>query len=178
MAAPFPALEGYYQVVFLHVEPVMMIFPALLLWFIPGALWFHNELIPGVEPATSLDPRAQMVIWQLANCFALLGLISSFVLRAIRDALPSDPVAQERIIGACLTALAIADVTHILATVFAMPEEVLLSPSLWNATVIGNIHFTAFLFASRVAWFLGIGRNTYYYSVRSGPEQEEDVKAE
>lgn len=30
--------------------------------------------------------------------------------RAIRDALPNDPAAQERILGASLTALAIADV--------------------------------------------------------------------
>jgi len=40
----------------------------------------------------------------------LLGLISSIVFRAVRDTLRNDPVAQERIIGAALTALAIADV--------------------------------------------------------------------
>jgi hypothetical protein len=64
----FPVLEGYYRILFLYVEPATMLFPAFLLWFFPGALWFHNELIPGVEPATSLDPRAKMAIWQLANC--------------------------------------------------------------------------------------------------------------
>ena len=42
--------------------------------------------------------------------YLLLGLISSLVFRAIRDALPNDPAAQERILGASLTALAIADV--------------------------------------------------------------------
>jgi hypothetical protein len=42
--------------------------------------------------------------------YLLLGLISSLVLRAVRDALPTDPVAQERILGATLAALAIADV--------------------------------------------------------------------
>lgn len=40
----------------------------------------------------------------------LLGLISSLVFRAVRDALRGNPVAQERIIGSALTALAIADV--------------------------------------------------------------------
>jgi hypothetical protein len=40
-----------------------------------------------------------------------LGLISTLVFRAIRDALPHDPVAQERIVGASLAALAIADVS-------------------------------------------------------------------
>ena len=40
----------------------------------------------------------------------LLGLISTFVFRAVRDALPNNPVAQERILGASFTALALADV--------------------------------------------------------------------
>ena len=42
--------------------------------------------------------------------YMLLGLISTFVFRAVRDALPHDPAAQERILGASFTALAIADV--------------------------------------------------------------------
>jgi hypothetical protein len=68
-----------------------------------------------------------MAIWQLGNCtfststlsilfnwrslgYLLLGLISSLVFRAIRDALPDNPEAQERILGASFTALALADV--------------------------------------------------------------------
>lgn len=42
--------------------------------------------------------------------YLLLGLISSLVFRAIRDALPNNPEAQERILGASFTALALADV--------------------------------------------------------------------
>ncbi|KAL5641451.1 hypothetical protein ACGC1H_001812 [Rhizoctonia solani] len=41
----------------------------------------------------------------------LLGLISSFVFRAIRDSLPHNMIAQENIIKATLIALAIADCT-------------------------------------------------------------------
>ena len=41
----------------------------------------------------------------------LLGLLSSLVFRAVRDALPNNPAAQERILGATLTAMAIADVS-------------------------------------------------------------------
>ena len=40
----------------------------------------------------------------------LLGLLSSFVFRAVRDALPTNPAAQERILGASFLAMAIADV--------------------------------------------------------------------
>jgi hypothetical protein len=36
------------------------------------------------------------------------------VFRAARDALPNDPVAQERIVGALLAALALADVRSFL----------------------------------------------------------------
>ena len=43
----------------------------------------------------------------------LLGLLSSLVFRAVRDALPNNPTAQERILGASLTAMAIADVRRV-----------------------------------------------------------------
>ena len=42
--------------------------------------------------------------------YLLLGMLSSLVFRAARDALPDNPAAQERIIGASLFAMAVADV--------------------------------------------------------------------
>jgi hypothetical protein len=45
--------------------------------------------------------------------YLLLGMLSSLVFRAIRDALPGNPAAQERILGASLLAMAIADVSHL-----------------------------------------------------------------
>lgn len=38
-------------------------------------------------------------------------MLSSLVFRAVRDALPGNPAAQERIIGASLFAMAVADVS-------------------------------------------------------------------
>ena len=70
-----------------------------------------------------------MSILQLGNCkrflcvgsrcsadfswagYLLLGMLSSLVFRAARDALPDNPAAQERIIGASLFAMAVADVS-------------------------------------------------------------------
>lgn len=43
--------------------------------------------------------------------YMLLSLISSLVFRAVRDALPHEPRAQETIVKASLTALAVADVS-------------------------------------------------------------------
>ena len=107
--------------------------PAIMAWLSPGAAWFHNQLIPDGTPvpAALSDDRTTMAIWQLGNCkyvptsypkltvshvysptgYLLLGMISTFVFRAVRDALPNNPVAQERIMGASFTALALADVS-------------------------------------------------------------------
>ncbi|KIK54603.1 hypothetical protein GYMLUDRAFT_48512 [Collybiopsis luxurians FD-317 M1] len=165
MSDSFPALPGFYKLLFLYFEPVSTISPALLIWLWPGASWFHHQLVPtpDVLASRSLDARTVLAVWQLGNCYMLLGLISSLVFRAVRDALRNDVVAQERILGSALTALAIADVTHVLASLVGLPPELRFSPASWNATTHGNITFTMFLFSVRLAWFLGVGRRRYYY---------------
>ncbi|KAJ4485452.1 hypothetical protein J3R30DRAFT_3364859 [Lentinula aciculospora] len=167
--ASFPALPGFYKLLFLYFEPVSTISPSLMIWLWPGASWFHHQLIPSPDPSPPsgfLDSRTVLAIWQLGNCYMLLGLISSLVFRAARDALRGNPVAQERIIGSTLTALAIADVSSlcvVLATFVGLPSELQFDIASWNSTTHGNITFTLFLFSARIAWFLGIGRHRYYY---------------
>ncbi|KDN39577.1 hypothetical protein RSAG8_08733, partial [Rhizoctonia solani AG-8 WAC10335] len=113
MPEPRWALGGLYKFVFLHLEPVSTIAPAIITFLFPGSTWFYNQLVPGLPPApdSGVDIRARMAVLQLANCYMLLGLISSFVFRAIRDSLPHNLIAQENIIKASLIALAIADVS-------------------------------------------------------------------
>ncbi|CCA69420.1 hypothetical protein PIIN_03320 [Serendipita indica DSM 11827] len=166
MAAPFPALTGFYKLLFLYIEPALTIIPAFIIGFYPGAVWFHNELALGSKPILNLEPGARMAFWQLASCYGLIGMISSLVLRTARDAIKHDPAAQERVVGSLLVALAIADLIHIAVTVLATPIEILTNPSVWNGAFIGNVPFTLFLFASRFAWFQGLGRKAYYYSVK------------
>ncbi|KAH7884007.1 hypothetical protein F5I97DRAFT_1633805 [Phlebopus sp. FC_14] len=170
MPRAFPALPGFYQAFFLYFEPASTISPAFLVWFFPGARWFHNELVPLSNVASgSLDARTTMAIWQLGNCYMLLGLISSLVFRAIRDTLPNDPAAQERILGAGFTALALADVTHIVASWICLPEDLRYSFGSWNSMTHGNITLVVLLLLMRLAWFAGIGRTRYYYG---GPSQK------
>jgi hypothetical protein len=91
----FPALPGAYKALFLYIEPgtvssthiyyspllltrfnvvVTTILPAFLIWFTPGAAWFHHGLIPDPhESFASIDARTRMAIWQLGNC-AFLSL--------------------------------------------------------------------------------------------------------
>ncbi|KAF9015390.1 hypothetical protein BDQ17DRAFT_1340983 [Cyathus striatus] len=162
----FPALPGFYGLLFLHLEPLSTISPAVMAWIYPGALWFFQELLPATSSISTpafLNSREKMAVLQLSNCYLLLGLISSLVFRAVRNSLPGNAVAQERIIGASLTALAIADLTHILATFIALPDELKFAPLEWNSMTHGNITFVIGLFLARMAWFAGIGRQRYYY---------------
>ncbi|KAH9981835.1 hypothetical protein BJV74DRAFT_853170 [Russula compacta] len=164
----FPALPGVYKTLFLYIEPVSTILPAILIWFTPGAAWFHHELIPAPQESfTSIDARTHMAIWQLGNCYLLLGMLSSLVFRAIRDALPGNPAAQERILGASLLAMATADATHIAASFIGLPDSLKYHPELWNPMTHGNISFVIVLLFVRVAWFLGVGRTRYYFGQRS-----------
>ncbi|KAF8270974.1 hypothetical protein EI94DRAFT_1569512 [Lactarius quietus] len=169
----FPALPGVYKGLFLYIEPASTILPAVLIWFTPGAAWFHHELIPAPgESPDSLEARTRMAIWQLGNCYLLLGMLSSFVFRAIRDALPGNPIGQERILGASLLAMAIADTLtsacfSIIASFIGLPDSLKYRPDLWNPTTHGNISFVIILLLFRVAWFLGIGRTRYYFGQRA-----------
>ncbi|KAI9508674.1 hypothetical protein F5148DRAFT_1194061 [Russula earlei] len=160
----FPALPGVYKALFLYIEPSITILPAILIWFTPGAAWFHHELIPAPhEHVASIDARTLMAVWQLGNCYLLLGMLSSLVFRAVRDALPDNPAAQEHILGASLLAMVIADATHIIASFICLPDSLKYRPELWNPATHGNISFVVVLLLFRVAWFLGLGRTRYYF---------------
>lgn len=51
------------------------------------------------------------VMNQFLTGYMLLGLLESLGFRAVKDALPDNPKAQERIIGASLFSMAVADVS-------------------------------------------------------------------
>lgn len=133
----------------------------------PGAKWFHQELVPSSVPVPAsydaLDPQNVMAVFQLGNCYFLLALLSSLVFRAVRDTLPNNPMAQERILGASFLALGIADLTHIIATLVALPPDVRFGFVNWNSVTHGNVTVVVFLFTFRMLWYLGVGRTRYWY---------------
>lgn len=74
--------------------------------------WLSGSL----ETVSSIPCRQEVKTIELGlEGYLLLGLISSLVFRAVRDALPNDPIAQEKIVGASLLALALADVRILLS---------------------------------------------------------------
>ncbi|KAH8799630.1 hypothetical protein DL96DRAFT_1564605 [Flagelloscypha sp. PMI_526] len=160
----FPALPGLYKYLFCYLEPASTLFAGFTIYVYPGALWFYNELLPPTS-AVNLrverfpDYNSHQVTLQLANCYFLLGLISTFAFPAIRKTTSNNLEVQEKLVGAMLTPLAIADITHIIATFVALPPHLKFAFFDWNATTHGNITFTlAVLFTGRMAWFAGIGR--------------------
>ncbi|EUC53824.1 transmembrane protein, putative, partial [Rhizoctonia solani AG-3 Rhs1AP] len=160
-AQMFNAFPGLYGLVFLSLEPASTLIPAIATVFVPGgAAWFYNEQVPGGAIQTLNGPHTWMMLGQLVNAYSTIGMLSAFGFRAVKRALPKNPVAQEQIIGATLAILAASDIAHIIATVAALPWEVISNPSVWNGTTYGNLVGSAFFFVLRMAWFAGIGRQT------------------
>ncbi|KAF9785897.1 hypothetical protein BJ322DRAFT_1056906 [Thelephora terrestris] len=158
----FPTLTGYYRFLFLYLEPCSTIYPAFHVFVYPGAQGFYDDMIPGGATSVVIEPRTRMAIWQLANCYFLLSLMSSFVFRAVRDSVPNT-VSQEIVVGAVLKVLAIADVTHVAISFAGLPKEVRWDFRSWNAMTHGNISFVVLLLFSRLSWFYGVGRERFYY---------------
>ncbi|KAJ1311631.1 hypothetical protein OPQ81_010107 [Rhizoctonia solani] len=160
-ARRYNAFPGLYGLIFLNLEPASTLIPAIATVFVPGgAAWFYNEQVPGGAIQALNGPHSWMILGQLVNAYAVIGMSSALGFRAVRRALPNNPAAQEQIIGATLGVLAAADISHIIATVVALPWEVVSNPSVWNGTTYGNIVASAFFFGLRMAWFAGIGRQT------------------
>ncbi|KAL9716034.1 hypothetical protein Ac2012v2_000478 [Leucoagaricus gongylophorus] len=167
MSDSFLALPGLYRLVFLHLEPILTIVPILSVWGYPGVNWFYQEQIPSSTLTSGpVDDRTRIIVAQLTNCYLLLGLLSSIVFREVRNTLPNNPAGQERLIGASLLALAIADITQlvtylylyhlpkstvthvcsVLATFIGLPAQLRYAPRDWNGMLHGNITITLLLF--------------------------------
>jgi len=91
------------------------IIPYVMIWIFPGSSWFHHQLIPtDTRPYMDLlDARTDMALKQLANCYIVFGVLLFLVFRTVREALPHDPIAQERILANGFVALGLADVSHL-----------------------------------------------------------------
>ncbi|KAG9101504.1 hypothetical protein FS749_006407, partial [Ceratobasidium sp. UAMH 11750] len=62
---PFP---GLYGLVFLNLEPLSTLIPAIATVFIPGgAAWFYNEQVPGGSFQSVDGPHIKMALGQLVN---------------------------------------------------------------------------------------------------------------
>ncbi|KAI5481874.1 BTB domain and ankyrin repeat containing protein [Pseudohyphozyma bogoriensis] len=83
---------------------------------------------------------------------------ATFLVRKINATLRSQPALLESIVSTYLTALAIADLTHIGFTFYDLGLPGTLDVKNWNTLVWGNCVITFCLFIVRMMWFAGIGR--------------------
>ncbi|PWW72932.1 hypothetical protein C7212DRAFT_225860 [Tuber magnatum] len=102
------------------------------------------------EQRATLSPSVRASILQLANCYLLLSMCSTAVLRSTRE---------ECVVRRFLLALLLGDVGHVYLTYVAVGADYFFSPSQWNLLAHGNLTFTIFLFLSRSIYLLGWGGN-------------------
>lgn len=94
--------------------------------------WFVAEQIAS-SPLVDITQNTKMVAYQLGNIYILLAMIGVAVLYTTTEA---------RVVRNYLIALAIADVSHVGVTWYAMGHERAVDVASWNSMTWGNIGVT------------------------------------
>ncbi|EPQ32253.1 uncharacterized protein PFL1_00450 [Pseudozyma flocculosa PF-1] len=152
---------------------------------------YHYELIPHafllpaqvqtlLKNATTLSDNARMALGQLGSCYSLIMLNSLLLFYAFRKHLSSQPAVLEKMVYYLIAVLGIADWSHILLTLYLLPNGppsprilllsskatwhdklvLLAQPSSWNSLLFGNIIITFILFCFRALWWFGVARGS------------------
>ncbi|PWN54237.1 hypothetical protein IE53DRAFT_337431 [Violaceomyces palustris] len=191
MAAPLhDPLPFHWYAFFGILEPISVLAGSYYATFLPTKYYF--ELIPdpfllSLKDASTPDhlegisDNARMALGQLGSCYFLIMLNSALMFFAIRKFIRvSDPLATERVLRYLFVVLGVADWTHILLTLYLLPNgpphgglltshqpatvldklKLLLVPSNWNALLFGNIMITLILFLFRALWWAGVARGS------------------
>jgi len=143
--APLPTFPAF---VFKVLEPLSMIAGVLAACF-DNERFITSQLPPSLSPSSLLPSTlsAQMIVYQLGNTYALIGMLGVAVLNLS---------TEQRVVNAYLTILAIADVGHLAATMMGMGWDGFFDVSNWNDMAWGNIGATFFLFVTRLAYLGGL----------------------
>jgi hypothetical protein len=136
----------------------------LHLFFFRRAFFFQTHNMQAPWPPHSPPPEhlplaTTVTVLQLAHVCGLLGFINVFLLRAARKYLSSQPMLQEKIVGALLMPLLVGDVLHLVVTLWAL-GDMRWEFSKWSGMLWLTILSGVSLLIPRVAWHLGIGRYT------------------
>ncbi|KAG8992696.1 hypothetical protein FRB94_013447 [Tulasnella sp. JGI-2019a] len=99
-------VSGFYYYFFGLLEPISTLAGAAAGW--TNTLHFFHDQIPSTTTPIDLDPRANMVVWQLASCYLLLAMISFTFFQSLRRVV-ADVASQEYMARQFLTCLALAD---------------------------------------------------------------------
>ncbi|KAG9008284.1 hypothetical protein FRB94_013446 [Tulasnella sp. JGI-2019a] len=80
---PVKALvSGFYYYTFGILEPILTLYGAAAGWT-NTSRFFHDQ-IPSTTTPVDLDPRANIVAWQLAGCYLLIAMIDFMFFQSLR----------------------------------------------------------------------------------------------
>ncbi|PSS12446.1 hypothetical protein M430DRAFT_36572 [Amorphotheca resinae ATCC 22711] len=150
MASILPPIP---RVVFTVLEPLTLVAGFFAPFISPE--WFVAEQIAS-SPLVDITQNTKMVAYQLGNIYILLAMIGVAVLYTTTEA---------RVVRNYLIALAIADVSHVGVTWYAMGHERAVDVASWNSMTWGNIGVTTLLFVVRLAYLAGL----------FGPDQQSPI---
>ncbi|MCJ1322378.1 hypothetical protein MMC15_007726 [Xylographa vitiligo] len=144
MASILPPIP---RLVFAVLEPISLIAGWIAANF--DTVSFIADQIPSssslnVHPSS---PSAQVVAMQLGNTYMLLALLGLFILNTTTDV---------RVVKVYIVALAIADIGHVVPTMWMLGWERSINVRSWNKMAWGNIGATVFLFVTRVTYLSGL----------------------
>lgn len=155
--APKSAIPTFYWIMFAWYEPMLTTFGFLGALADPKQVHDQQAPWPAGGPPKEMPLATQVTILQLAHTTLLLGFINIAVLWACRKYLSSHLALQEKIVGALLAPLLLADFLHIGITLWALGDN------RWDVANWGGILWITIvtgisLMVPRVTWHMGIGR--------------------
>jgi hypothetical protein len=109
-----------------------------------------------LDDVVAKDASAQLLSFQLGNCYLLLCLLGVFILHT---------TTELKVVRAYIWALLIADVGHVGLTAASMGWRATLAVGDWTGVAFGNIALTLFLFAVRCLYLAG-----YFDVTGTGPK--------
>ncbi|KKA27962.1 hypothetical protein TD95_001208 [Thielaviopsis punctulata] len=142
MASQIPAVP---RIVFTILEPISLVAGSFAATFTSAS--FIDEQIPAqAYSGHTLSPASHVVAQQLGNMYMLSALVGIALFTT---------VSEVRALKAYLAALWVADIGHLVVTMYGLGWEGTIDYASWNALTWGNIGATGFLCLTRTIYLLG-----------------------
>ncbi len=125
-------------------------------------------------PLTELSAQAKVTLFQLIVVVLVTALFSLSTINCARRHFAHDPAAQQLIYQTVLGVLALGDAAHLAVTLYAMEPATRLRFGSWSTLVWATVVTDVSLFASRILWHCGVGRDVITgYQIRGKDRKDE-----
>lgn len=116
-------------------------------WF--NTTYFIQEQFPqsAIQAMLPISANTKIVALQLGNLYGLMCLLGLTILNT---------TSERKVVRGYIACLAVADVGHVLPTMYYLGQERVLDVGNWNGMAWGNIAATTALFATRLLYLAGV----------------------